>query len=76
MLKWVLQKSCTRIAQNFQKETHFYPMSSHEQQPAFDFFLLHPVAVDCTHGYSACLCGDEDEEDDDDDAAVCVCLLV
>jgi hypothetical protein len=28
MLKWVLQKSCTRIAQNFQKETHFYPMSS------------------------------------------------
>jgi hypothetical protein len=27
--------------------------------------------VDCTHGHSACLCGDEDD-DDDDAAAVCV----
>jgi hypothetical protein len=54
----------------FKKKPISIPWSSHEHQPPFDFFLLHPAAVDCTHGYSACLCGDED--DDDNDAAVCV----
>jgi len=54
----------------FKKKPISIPWSSHEHQLPFDFFLLHPAAVDCTHGYSACLCGDED--DDDNDAAVCV----
>ncbi len=68
------KKPCTQIAQTVQKETHFYHMSSHGHHHLISFFLLHPVAVDCTHGYSVCLCGD-DGDDGDDDAAAAVRVL-